>query len=168
MASSESKNRLIEYLVETWKETENRETLGEISLVVNSGENCYLITRERVTEIVELRSTQEEADTRMMLHVRHATSKYSKLVVVSEDTDVFVILLGLNSEIGGAKETRIFLRRGKKNKVRLIDLSRLATILGLDLCKALMGVHAFSGCDSVSAIAGQGKVKAIKLVQRNK
>ena len=45
--------------------------LKEILLVDNSGEQCYLITKERVTEIVELRSTQHEADTRMMTHVRH-------------------------------------------------------------------------------------------------
>ena len=30
--------------------------------------------------------------------------------------------------------------------------------------KALIGLHAFTGCDSVSAFAGKGKIKAQKLL----
>ena len=78
-----------------------------------------------MTEITELRSTQEEADTRMMIHVKHAATSYQNVVVNSEDTDVFVILLSLHSQI----PTRILLRRGKENAVRLIDIPRLGTIL---------------------------------------
>ena len=167
LANSESKTKLIEYLVESWKEEDSRQLLGNTSLVVNSGEQCYLITKERVTEIAELRSIQEEADTRMMIHIKHATSKFGKVIIVSEDTDVLVILLGLHSDMVNAKETRIILRRGKGNNIRLIDISRLVTILGSDLCKAMLGVHAFTGCDCVSAIAGQGKIKAINLLRKN-
>ena len=100
-----------------------------------------------------------------MVHARHAAAKYPKVVVISEDTDVFVILLGLHSGI--ATGSRILLRRGEKNKVRLIDVSRLATILGQAVCTALVGVHAWTGCDSVSAFAGQGKVKAINLIRKS-
>lgn len=76
-----------------------------------------------MTEIAELTSTQEEEDTTMMINVKHAASKYSKVVLVLEDTDVFVNLLGLYSDITAAKLARIFLRRGKRNKIRLIDIS---------------------------------------------
>ena len=54
-----------------------------------------------------------------------------------------------------------------KKKVRLIDVSRLATILGKAVCTALVAVHAWTGCDSVSAFAGQGKVKAINLIRKS-
>ena len=167
LASSESKTKLIEYLVESWKEEDSRKLLGNTSLVANSGDQCYLITKERVTEIAELRSTQEEADTRVMIHINHAALKFDKVVIVSEDTDVFIILLGLHSDIIDTKQTRIILRRGKGNNIRFIDISRLATILGSDLCKAMVGAHAFTGCDCVSAIAGQGKIKAINLLRKN-
>jgi len=73
---------------------------------------------------------QEEADTRMMIHVKHTAASYRNVVVISEDSDVFVILLSLHSQI----HTRILLRKGKGNAVRLIDISRLGTILGQDVC----------------------------------
>ena len=106
-------------------------------------------------------SSQEEADTRLALHASHAAKTYKNVIVISEDTDVSVILLSLHAEIGG----RILLRRGKKNNIRLIDISRLATIIGEDVCAALLGVHAWTGCDSVSAFVGQGKMKSVKLIQ---
>lgn len=45
-----------------------------------------------------------------MVHVKHAVSKYSKVAIVSEDTNVFVNLLGIHSDIIGTKVARIFLR----------------------------------------------------------
>ena len=57
-------------------------------LMVTSGETCFRLTKDDVTEITELRSTQEEADTRMVIHVKHAATSYQNVVVNSEDTDV--------------------------------------------------------------------------------
>ena len=37
--------------------------------------------------------------------------------------------------------------------------------LGADICGALPGFHAFTGCDSVSAFAFRGKKTAFKLLQ---
>ena len=111
--------------------------------MVTSGERCFRLTKDDVTEITELRSMQDQADTRTMIHVKHAAASYRNVLVISEDTDVYVILLSLHSQI----PTRIVLRKGKGNAV----ISRLWTILGQDVCQALIGVHAFTGCDSVSA-----------------
>ena len=35
------------------------------------------------------------------------------------------------------------------------------------MCTSLIGVHAWTGCDSTSSFAGQGKVKAINLIRKN-
>ncbi|KAG1660199.1 hypothetical protein GQR58_022121 [Nymphon striatum] len=164
LASTESKAKLTIFLAENWKEECRRSKLGSIILMVITGEQCFKITKDEVTEMTELRSTHEEADTRMMIHAKHAAVNFRTVVVISEDTDVFVILLSLHSQIG----TKVLLRRGKKNAMRLIDISRLGTILGKDVCTALIGVHAYTGCDSVSAFAGQGKVKSIRLITKNK
>ena len=83
--------------------------------------------------------------------------------MISEDTDVFVILLGMHSEI----RKRILLRRRKKNQIRLIDISKLGTALGKEVCEALLGVHAWTGCDSVTSFAGKGNVKAVDLIRKN-
>ena len=61
--------------------------------------NQSQVDKNDVTEITELRSTQEEADIRMMIHVKHAATSYQNVVVNSEDTVVFVILLSLHSQI---------------------------------------------------------------------
>ena len=74
-----------------------------------------------------------------------------------------MILLGKHSEIG----KRILLRRGNKNQPRLIDISKLGTALGTEVCEALVGVHAWTGCDSVSSFAVKGKVKAVDLTRKN-
>ncbi|KAG1650017.1 hypothetical protein GQR58_028409 [Nymphon striatum] len=164
LASTESKAKLTIFLAENWKEECRRSKLCSIILMVTTGEQCFKITNDEVTEMTELRSTHEEADTRMMIHAKHAAVNFRTVVVISEDTDVFVILLSLHSQIG----TKVLLRRGKKNAMRPIDISRLGTILGKDVCTALIGVHAYTGCDSVSAFAGQGKVKSIRLITKNK
>jgi len=81
--------------------------------MVTLGEGCFRLTKDDLTEITELRSMQEEADTRMIIHVKHAAASYRKVLVISEDSDVFIILLSLHSQI----PTRILLRKGKGNAV---------------------------------------------------
>lgn len=49
--------------------------------------------------------------------------------------------------------------------MRYIDIHKLANAIGKELCQALIGVHAFTGCDTVSAFYGKGKAKAVKLVK---
>ena len=36
-------------------------------------------------------------------------------------------------------------------------MSKIAGVLGQEASKALLGLHAFTGCDSVSAFSGIGK-----------
>ena len=59
-------------------------------------------------------------------------------------------------------------------KSRIIDLSLVVNSLemqldpGIDksgLFKALIGVHAITGCDTISALPGNGKWKAVQLLQ---
>ena len=69
----------------------------------------------------------------------------------------------MHAEIGS--RSKIMLRRGKGNKIRLIDINRPASVLGKDVCSALIGLHAWTGCDTVSSFAGQGKVEAFGLMR---
>ena len=45
---------------------------------------------------------------------------------------------------------------------RYVDIGKIAHVIGQDACEALPGLHAFTGCDSVSAFARIGKVKLLK------
>jgi len=97
LASTETKAKLTKFMAENWKELRQSEKLHDVILMVTSGERCFRFTKDDVTEITELRSTHKEADTRMMIHVNHAAASYRNVVVISEDTDVFIILLSLHS-----------------------------------------------------------------------
>ena len=46
----------------------------------------------------------------------------------------------------------------------LIATAIIGSTIGPDLCEALIGYQAFSGCDSISAFVGHGKAKGHKLL----
>ena len=56
---------------------------------------------------------------------------------------------------------------GTGNKKRLIDITKLAQQYQQELCTALLGLHAFTRCDTTSAFKGAGKVKPIKTLQKS-
>jgi len=62
----------------------------------------------------------------------------------------------------------LFIKCGTRNRTRLVDINRFAASLGRDVCKAVFGMHAYTGCDSVSAFAGKRKAQALKLVKTDK
>ena len=59
----------------------------------------------------------------------------------------------------------LFQKCGTKNRVRYIYINKLRHGLGDGVCNALIGMHAFTGCDTVSAVAGHGKPGALKLIR---
>ena len=70
-------------------------------------ETCLLLTSSddkhtEATEVVELRSSQEEADTPIVLHCKHMAAELSPdstIVVRSPDTHVFILLLKFGQDI---------------------------------------------------------------------
>ncbi len=54
------------------------------------------------------------------------------------------------------------------NRTRFLDITKLSHVLGGSLCNALFGMHAFTGCDTVSAFAGHGKMTAFKQMKLEK
>ena len=70
--------------------------LGRQQLFVACGKDkvVFKITATATTEVEELRSNQEEADTRIALHTAFASNIRMKSVVIrSPDTDILVLLL---------------------------------------------------------------------------
>lgn len=155
-----NKTSLVKFVVEQWKEVSSRERLADKELHVTCGSHCYRISAEKVEEEEELRSEQEEADTRLLLHAQHAAAekRFKSIIVSSEDTDVRVLCLAFSFSI----DVPIYQRCISQMSARYVDIGKIACALGQDVCKALPGLHAFTGCDVVSAFAGIGKVKPLK------
>ena len=162
LSCTKSKNKLTAFLAESWKEQKFREKLGRKCMFVTSSHTCIKLTESGWQEIDDLQSTQEEADTCILLHAKHAAETIPALICITEDTDVFIICLGLCQN----GNNNIFFRRGSKLSVRLVDITKLAAPLGRDVCTALLGLHPWTGCDTISAFAGQGKLKALKIILR--
>ena len=57
------------------------------------GEVVKKVTKVIVSNLTDLFSSQEEADTRMLLHAVHLASTYERIIIRSDDTDVLVLLL---------------------------------------------------------------------------
>ena len=56
---------------------------------------------------------------------------------------------------------------GIKNRRCFINLTQVGRSLGGELCLALPGYYAFTGCDTTSAFAGKGKVAPPELLNKN-
>ena len=128
-------------------------------------DTCYRITSQDSEEVPALKCQQEEADGRLLLHAAHAASGgYQSVVICSEDTDVFIMSLAFCDRI----KTPLFQKCGTRTRTRLVDIRKVAATVGTEVCRALIGLHAYTGCDTVSAFAGKGKASALKLLTNNR
>ena len=109
--------------------------------------------------------THEEADTKMFMHASYiANTCDSSIAIKSPDTDVFVIGIALESSI---ESSRLYFHTGRGGNVRTIHLHAIKQHLGDSVSNALIGLHCFTSCDSISAFYGKGKTKPFKLVLQN-
>ena len=124
-------------------------------------EMCHCINSEGCKAIPELESTQEEADTRILLHSAHAAMcGFEAVVIVSDDTDVFLLLIAFQNEITAS----LYWKSGTQARLKYTEIQKITRIFGESVCKAIIGIHSFTGCDSVSTFARHGKLNALKLM----
>ena len=163
LSSGTNKESLVEYMFTEWSKC-SPEKLGSTSIYITHGHECHsLLSKDgvlMVQEVTALKADHEEADTRMILHASHAADSYDNVVIRSADTDVFILGIASAHKL----KAQLFMHAGPWSDSRTIPLSSIANELGNDVCDALIGLHCFTGCDSVSAVKGKGKVKAYKLM----
>ena len=99
--------------------------------------------------VEHLTSTQEEADTCMLLHAIDTTEKgATSLSIHSSDTDVLVLALWKFASL--CDETSVVVGTGDKRQS--IPLRPPYYSLGGQLVAALPGFHAFTGCDQTGTV----------------
>ncbi|XP_071817001.1 uncharacterized protein [Apostichopus japonicus] len=161
LANGQNKSELIQFLFDEWRKPHFARKLQGIKLVVAHGEKCHSLTSDGTqissVEIPELFCNHEEADTRMFLHAEHAAKDHPAVVIRSPDTDVAVLGVTHYQSI----QSCLYFDTGTKNKRRIIDIGSISTSLGIDKARGLLGLHAFTGCDSVSSFYGKGKAKSL-------
>ena len=108
--------------------------------------------------------THEEADTKILLHAKHASENgESTILIISPDTDVAILACHFCSEI----PARLFVSKKEKTRTIYLEITAISNATGRSVCNALPGLHAFTGSDSTSAFSGRGKKSPLKLCMKN-
>lgn len=114
---------------------------------------CYSSFGGSNIEVPELNIDIEEADARIIPHAMHAVKARSqRIIVLSSDTDVFVLLLYYWDELHSCGLRELWVKTGVGDSTRFIPIHTLFTSVGKDLCKVLPAVHTLTGCDYTSKV----------------
>ena len=83
--------------MQEWRQTKYTERLNGKVVYVTSGDTCYKIYHQSFILGLEVCSTHEEADIRLMVHAAHtARAGFQSIVLVTDDTDVFLVSLAFS------------------------------------------------------------------------
>ena len=91
LSSNSNENKLTQFIANEWKSLGN--LLRNIELYATYLLELFRVTQNTTEKIHELTSNHQEADTRILLHARHATLSCEEIIVSTLDTDVFLIML---------------------------------------------------------------------------
>lgn len=167
LASGKNKEELIAFCFQSWKKLPP-ELFDDIILYITYKSTCHKLQNLSgilVDEnVATLNCDHEEADTRMFLHAAHASQSYKNIIIKSPDTDVLVLAISLIENINA----HLFISYGTLKSMKIYDINVIYQTLGSDVSKALIGVHVYTGCDSVSSFKGKSKVKAYKAMTDSK
>lgn len=142
-----NKEALIEFFFNHLKSVQMLSTaLANVDLFVSHGTLCGRVSASIDGAVLfekcsELCCDHEEADTRLLLHARHASTVHDHVIIRSPDTDVFILMLGHKPAISAT----MYFDTGTGNNRRILDVGKIHLTLGRDLCDTLIGFHAFTG-----------------------
>ena len=164
LMSSQNKECLSAFLVTHWQTLAGEELCGR-TMFATQGGVCHRLSVDVdntiQTEVVpDLGCDHLEADTRLLLHAQHASATHSSVVIKSPDTDVFLLCVVKANQV----PCPLYFSTGCGNSTRLLLANSVPEEYGPCTSEAILGLHAFTGCDSTSALKGKGKIKPFELV----
>jgi len=96
-----------------------------------------------------------------MLFADHCCAQPCTLLVMSPDTDVFVLLLYYVNQVS----CHLLFETGAASHCRRIDMHAVASAIGIRTCTALPALHCFTGCDTTSVFVCKGKRKGFDVLE---
>ena len=138
-------------------------SLNSEEIYFSTDGQCYNIKRDDAINVPELSSNQEEADTKLCLHARHALNSTDRGTVIvrnnSGDLDINVIPIAKTTDT--PERVILDFNKSKVRKVTaVIDMAD-------DEKKCLIGFHASKGSDYTSAFFRKGKAICWKVLHKN-
>jgi len=156
---------------ENKQDLENFLSLEIMRRAKSTSQNCDIVTaggfQERTaaesslgSDVSCLRSTRDEADTRIILHARTLTTQgFQRIVVHSRDTDVLVLLVHFANQLS----PEIWFRTGTAKQRTYVAVHSIN--INQALSKTLPAFRALTGCDTVSQLCGSGKNNGLEEIQ---
>ena len=135
---------ILKYIKEQKDECLN--LLKSDTIVFSTEDKYFLLTFAGISNITELETSQEEADTKIILHAP------------SGDTDIIVLLLVFLQD----HKEHILIIDGHGEDKKILKLSDIH----LDLIHPLIGFHAITGNDYMSSFFRKGKKNALRYWRR--
>ena len=145
-----NKESLIAFLLSQWKGYSETASCG-VLMYFAGNKKCYKLFGQ--TKVSDLACDHQAADTRLFLHVQHAAHFFPNVLIVSPDTDVFVLAI---SNVYTLACDIIIQMMGN-----WFNISLIKRVFSKEVCGALLGLHCFTGCDTVSSFRGKGKKRAL-------
>ncbi|KAK3108129.1 hypothetical protein FSP39_001706 [Pinctada imbricata] len=138
-------------------------------------ETVKVVSNDGITECTELESNQEEADTRIILQIVFADSKFTdsgtrgRIVVQSCDTDVIVLCCHFFGKLCSTDELWVFKGHGHflPEATKLVPIHEIHEVLTGNVVNVLPVVHALTECDTLSSCYCVGKKSVFKALIQN-
>ena len=132
--------------------------------VVSTAGNKVVCQPARAHGAGSLDCTQEEADTRMFVHVADMVHHgYNHIMIRTTDSDVVVIAISVMQHLKSRGLQELWIAYGTGPSFRYIPAHQAAYLIGDALALGLLAFHSLTGCDIVSAFYGKGKKTAWQL-----
>ena len=131
-------------------------------------QKAVIIDANGKRNLIELYSTHEEADSRMLLHAIDLAPYHDRLIIKSDDTDVLVLLIYYQNKNKLPPLTYMHAghTRQRTNRDRFIPVHSICCKLGENIANSLPAAHVLTGCDATSSFYKIGKKTAYgRLVQ---
>ena len=157
---------LVEFLINNWELNNMSDIFKRKTLYANCGNKCYMYkavddTVVR-TEVTELYSNHEEADSRMFFHLAYE-SELNNVVIRTADTDCLIIALDCLPSLNPYLRLWLEVRLQSNNSIRFISVNQLFSKLGTSISHALPAYHAFTGCDYTASFIRKGKLRPLTM-----
>ena len=152
LKNEENKDELFKYLAQqiVQKNIEGKVIVTTIGESVLSSADLYTGGLEPCT--------QEEADTRMMLHVLNGGQQgHRRIMIRTVDTDVVVLSVAHFQKMN---LQQLWIAFGTGKEYRYIAIHEIAASISPQMGNGLLFFHALSGCDTTSFFANNGKKSA--------
>ena len=132
------------------KSKSNKRRLASVLCTFSLGDTVTMETQD------DGAFSHDEADITMISYVLQAANRGKSVIrVLSDDTDVFVLLVFWVHR--ASLQCKVQMERWDGT---VLDINVTCTDLG-PKCLQLLGIHALSGCDTVSYPYGKGKISAL-------